>query len=611
MLEGSSTPVRRARVNLTGAELRGGRSVITDEQGRFGFQALPAGRFTMTATKAGFVDMPYGAKRAGRPGTPIQLGDGQKLEKAVITMPRGSVITGVVVDENGEPSPGTQVRAMRYVIRTGEKTLQQSGQDQTDDRGIYRIYQLQPGEYIVSAVPRNMSIGDMRASIAGEVASLMQQAQSLGGAAGGNFAGARPGGPGQALLARAAELQQQLQTTDQEQSTAYAPVYYPGTTTLGTAVSVNLGAGEERSGVDFRLELVATATLGGMVTSADGTLPPNVQVSLLPADRTGMPGMPGFGPTTSRPDASGNFTFRNITPGQYTLQARANIMKPAANAPQRGTGPGPAGGGRGGVPMQVAQVLWASTEVTVSGQNQSGLALMLQPGMTVSGRVDFDGMGAPPTDLARVRVSLTSRGSQGMEMGGVPPAEVDGSGRFTINGVPPGRYVFSASAPTGAQAGRGAGPVPTPALSGNAAWTLKSVSISGTDALDFPLEVGPNVNVSDAVVTFTDRQQELSGMIQDSSGRPTADFTIIVFPTDRRYWLPLSRRITSTRPGTDGKFSIRSLPAGDYRLTAVTDVEPGEWYDPNFLAQLMNASISFSLNAGEKKVQDIRLAGGN
>jgi hypothetical protein len=53
---------------------------------------------------------------------------------------------------------------------------------------------------------------------------------------------------------------------------------------------------------------------------------------------------------------------------------------------------------------------------------------------------------------------------------------------------------------------------------------------------------------------------------------------------------------------------LRDLPAGDYRLTAVTDVEPGEWYDPNFLSQLVQVSIPISLREGEKKVQDIKVA---
>ena len=42
----------------------------------------------------------------------------------------------------------------------------------------------------------------------------------------------------------------------------------------------------------------------------------------------------------------------------------------------------------------------------------------------------------------------------------------------------------------------------------------------------------------------------------------------------------------------------------------MTDVETGEWYDPGFLSQLMGASTPISLGAGEKKTQDLRVAGG-
>src|SRR4029453_16129654 len=139
----TGTPVRRARVSLGGAELRGGRTTTTGDDGRFSFVGLPAGRFTMTASKAGYVDIAYGAKRAGRPGTPIQIVDGQKIDKAVIRLPKGAVVTGIVIDESGEPSPSTTVRAFRYAMRTGERTLQPAGTDTTDDRGMYRIFGLQ------------------------------------------------------------------------------------------------------------------------------------------------------------------------------------------------------------------------------------------------------------------------------------------------------------------------------------------------------------------------------------------------------------------------------------------------------------------------------------
>ena len=601
---GGGSPVRRAQVTLSGQELRGNRTAVTDEQGRFAFQVLPAGRFTLTASKPGHVNVSYGAKRPGRPGTPIQLTDGQRLEKLAIALPRGAVITGVVVDEHGEPAPGTQVRALRYVLQTGERALNFSGQDLTDDRGIYRIHSLQPGEYVLSAIPRNLNPAtDMRQLIMSQAAALQESLgqMSSGGRSGfvlGNL-GAIAGSPGaqQAMD----QLAEQLGIAEGSQAAAYAPVYYPGTATPSGATSISLGTAEERSGVDFQLQLVPTARVQGSVASTDGILPSNIQLSLLATGPSGAPVEPQPGASVTRVDGNGQFRFRDVTPGQYSLQARAVVRRTDSADGARGAGPGRAGGGPV-PPNQIAQVLWASTDVAVNGRDINDIQLVLQPGMTVAGRVDFQGIDAPPpTDLSTVRLTLSPRGTRNLGPGAMPVAVVDEFGRFTITGVAPGRYGLSGS-PN--QAGRGGGR----GTASNTTWTLGSAVIDGRDVLDFPLDVAPHENIKDAVVTFTNRTQDLSGRIQDASGRPTADFTIVMFPTDTRYWLPRARRIASTRPGTDGSFIIRDLPAGDYRLTAVTDVEPGEWYDPNFLSQLVPVSIPITLREGEKKVQDIKVA---
>lgn len=605
VLEGAGTPVRRARVSLAGPELRGGRSTFTDDQGRFSFQALPTGRFTITASKAGFVDITYGAKRAGRPGTPVQLAEGQNLTSLTIAMPRGGVITGIVVDEHGEPAPGTPVRALRYVMQTGERRLQQAGQDQTDDRGIYRIFQLQPGDYVVNALPRNMNTGDMQQALNTEIASLMQQLQAAG--ADPSALTAAASGRGAQIGARIAQLQQQMATTSQEQATAYAPVYYPGTTAAEAALAVTLNAGEERSGVDFRLLLVPTTRIGGIVVSPAGDLPPGTQVALVPRRADGVAAVPGIGNNMARVGGDGRYSFNGVTPGEYSLQARATVRGPAVvqvTADGRG--------GRG-APGPISQVLWAAADVSIGGHPLPDIVLNLQSGMTVSGVVRFEGAGRPPEDLSVVRVSLTNRGPQTFEVGGIQPTAVDTSGRFSIPGVAPGRYSLSAVMPgggaRGAAAGRG-GPAVFQSTGQTGQWTLSSAMLNGQDLLDFPIDIGPNESVQNVVLTYTDRTQELTGTIQDTTGRPTSDFTIIVFPIEPRYWMPMSRRISATRPGTDGRFTFRNLPAGEYRLTAVTDVEPGEWYDPAFLKQLGNASIPISLSEGEKKNQDIRLAGG-
>jgi uncharacterized protein (DUF2141 family) len=677
VLEGAGSPVRRARVTLAGAELRGQRTAMTDDQGHFAFTALPAGRFTLTASKTGYIDTAYGAKQAGRPGTPIQLADAQTIEKLSIRVPKGSVVTGIVVDEHGEPSPMTQVRVMRFVMRTGEKTLQQSGQGGvTDDRGIYRIYGLQPGDYIVSATPRNANLGDLQATIASTIASLTAQAQAAGGGGGGAGGGGGRGGGGagqggqglgallggggrggQQYLDQAAQLQQQLSQSQQEQAVGYAPVYYPGTPAPTGATQLTLAVGEERAGIDFQLMLVPTAKVEGTLTNPAGKATQGAQIVLAPMNQ-GMPSIPGVGSNTARVGADGKFSFSNVTPGQYTISARAiqpvavdasQAQATAAQAGQPGQrggrgGPGGPGGpfGRGAG----GDVLWASADVTVSGQNISDVVLTLQEGMTISGRVEFRGQAAqPPTDLTTVRVNVSPQGQQILDIGpGIQPVQADANGMFSVKGVPPGKYVIraniaagggrggfggagAATGPGGAGAtgaggatsaaggGRGGGTAATgaggaPTVTQGASWTLKSSVANGRDTLDFPLELRPNESPSGVILTFTDQSQSLSGTLQDATGRPTSDFTIIVFAADKQYWTPQARRIVSTRPGTDGKYTFRGLPAGDYRITAVTDVEPGEWYDPAFLAQLANSSIPVTLNEGQTKTQDLKLAGG-
>jgi len=85
---------------------------------------------------------------------------------------------------------------------------------------------------------------------------------------------------------------------------------------------------------------------------------------------------------------------------------------------------------------------------------------------------------------------------------------------------------------------------------------------------------------------------------------------LIVFSADKRFWVPRSRRTRQVRPDLDGRFIARDMPAGDYLIAAVTDVEDGQWNDPAFLAALAASSpIPITLVEGDKKVQNIRIGG--
>jgi uncharacterized protein (DUF2141 family) len=567
---GSTQPARKVRVTLSGAELRGGRTAITDDQGRFSFTALPAGRYNLSANKPGHVTVSYGQRRPGRPGTAIQLADGQKFQ-ADLQIPKGSVITGTVLDENGEPAPQTQVRVMRVVVQNGQRTLQGSNGSTTDDRGIYRSFGLVPGDYVVCATPRNTMVRDGERGML-ELEAMRRELDQ------------REPARAAAMAAEIVALQQRMPESGEESAPGYAPVCYPGAA-VSAATPVTLGVSEERPGIDFQLQLAPLARVEGTVVNSTGAELGEINVTLSDAQQTGL----SMSNISAQADTSGRFRLMNVPPGQYRVTARATIV-PSRQQPT-GTVVAPGGGrGRGAGPAMSRPepiTVWAATDIAVDGRTVSNILLSLQQGVSVSGQVAFEGTANAPTELTRIRVTMSP--SEPSPFGGASAARVDASGRFTIPSVPPGKYRLNAAGMNG--------------------WSVESAVIGGQDALDFPIEIKGNQAVSGAVVTFTDRQTELTGVVTNDKNEPAPEYTLIVFPADARYWTGPARRIQSARPATDGRYTFRNLPPGDYRLAPVFDLEPGATSDAGFLQQLEASALRVTLQPGEKKSQDMKIGG--
>ncbi len=561
-------PMRRATVKLQSSTSPLSRTTKTDDQGKYEFKDLAAGEFTLRANKSGYLESIYGQKRPGngRAGTPLSVKDAQRLEKIDLSIPKGAALTGTIVDDLGEPVSGVQVRAMRYAFKNGEKSMVSAGTDTTDDRGIYRIATLVPGDYVLMATPRDDD---------GPAAELHGSEQAAGAG-------------GHAFTFAEASRSTAPSPNDAPLSTGYAPVFYPSTTLAMSASTISLGPSEERAGLDVQLQLVPLGTITGLV-SGDPRVVQSTTIELRDSNAVLL----GVSAQTTRPGADGRFTFSGVAPGQYTLAAKSGnsgfvYSHEGGSTHQEGApnfAAGRSGGGTTfGGPSTPPQ--WAKADVSVEGRVNQDVSLALQPGMSVSGHIKFDGTGQAPTDLTSMRVTLAST-TQGGVLSGSAVGQVDTDGNFRVPDVMPGKYRISITPPRG--------------------WRATSVDIDTRDALDFMVDVKANEDIANAVATLTNKPVELTGILQDSSGRPTSDYTIILFAAEQKYWTPQSRRILSTRPSTNGKFFFRDVPAGDYQLIALDDAEPDSWFDVNVLRQLVGPAMSVAIIAGEKKTQDIRV----
>jgi hypothetical protein len=241
-------------------------------------------------------------------------------------------------------------------------------------------------------------------------------------------------------------------------------------------------------------------------------------------------------------------------------------------------------------------------DVSVSGVDLDGVTLTMRPGLTFSGRIAFDAVTlAPPDDLTRIRVSLRRPDGQtavASVVNGVPvlsgvplplAATVRSDATFVVSNVLPAAYVPSAT------------------VGGASGWWLRSAVAGGRDLLDFPLDLtAVPADVSGALLTFADRRSELSGSLQGASGQAATDYFVIVFPADRALW-QAARRLRSTRPASDGRFSVSDLPAGDYLIAALTDIDPDAWRQAVFLEQAAAAAVRVTIGEGARVTQDLRI----
>jgi hypothetical protein len=264
-----NSPVRLAQVRLAAPDIGFFRVTPTDAEGRYHFADLPAGRYTLTASKGGYVTLQYGQRRPFEPGQSITLGDDQLLAGANVLLPRGSVIAGRVTDEYCDPVAQAAVSPLRYQYGPGgQRRLQPAGTPRmTDDLGQYRLYGLMPGDYVVSATMRS----------------------------GMPFAG------GQAAAGDATD--------------GYATTFFPGTTSVAEASPISVGLGQEAAAY-FSLLAGRTTRISGIVIDSQGTPASGGRVILRSGEGAGIQAVVSASPV----QGDGGFTLSSVPPGEHALE---------------------------------------------------------------------------------------------------------------------------------------------------------------------------------------------------------------------------------------------------------------------------------------------------
>jgi beta-lactamase regulating signal transducer with metallopeptidase domain len=502
-------------------------SAITDTSGRFSINDLPPGQYTLEAEQQGFFEIP------GRPA--IANVDGGKSANVYVPLLVGGTIIGRVKNAAGRFLPNVNVTAYQITYLNGKIIPQAQSSQVTDDRGEYRMFWLPPGDYVVLADPPSYPL------------SNPASAPAIGGPRG----GAPPQGP---------------MSTPQ-----FMRTFFPQSLTTKDAVVLAVKSGDQLSGMDITVQKATTYKIIGSIHAASPTVPvaaprgrganadPNApqripiylgleyrDSSVIDMRSTNLGGsVPSAGSavlTTSADGLRATFEVNNVLPGEYYLVPRVT------QAVYTGAGV-----------FSINRI-----PVDIYDRDIAGLAIELVPSWSVDGTLTIDGQ-APGKVTVRVALSAVGNPSptyQGISARAVIPKVEDGT--FSILNIPQTRY----------HAEMGTGLPPDLYVS--------DVRLGALSVYDTGFEVGKEP-LAPLQVALRSGAATVEGIVRDGSNKPIPNATVVVVPPDARR--ENHELYKTAKSDAAGKFTVRGIAPGNYKLFAFEGLTGGEFYNSRFISK--------------------------
>jgi hypothetical protein len=553
----TTRPVRRARVILITEG--GGRSheyaALTDGRGDFRLSGVRAGTYFV------FVDVPGVVSPVGfvsveemrsAPGMP-DLGEGRKYFDLVevdgkqdlnvtVHARRGASIAGRVAYADGDPAVNVTISLLRrgadgrvQKFLTGASIVSLSGL-RTDDRGMFRLTGLPPGEYLIGV---------------NEAINHGAESNTTGGV-GEDFSGMFHG-----------MFTPQLLMT-----------FYPSASSLKEAAAIKVEAGEERADVDITIPERELRTVNGVVRARRGGRPiKRARISIIRRDDPLAPSgqiaaylaAAEYVPNSTVTDEEGRWQFKEIPDGAYTVHVKppeefeegsavndltssfdtnANMVANSSNM----------NSGAYRAPRRKRAYAPTHRDLEVSGGDVSEFVVEVADGARVTGTISIEG-GTTPS-YGYIYMLRLVEGVAVPDDAASRSAGVSG-GRFALEGLPAGKFILQ----------------PSIGGSGSDAY-LKSITWNGKDLLREPLELTEGALVEGVSIVYGRNPATLNVAVRAVGKRTTEGVSVYLVPVDLSKWSPYARPVFCTT--SEGGTCPISAPPGEYRVVTLRRLaQPG------------------------------------